>query len=145
MSDKIEMAREIAKRTHAGQKDKQGQDYFLHPEKVASFVDSEEAKIVAYLHDTIEDGNEPELIDDIERLFGREVAHAVRVLTRTEGTPYFDYISEIKKCPLAKEVKLADLKHNMDTTRGEPIPSLLKRYKKAMEILTDDERARSRE
>ena len=67
-----EKAYEIAKRAHLGQIDKAGEDYIKHPEKVASFVNSDEEKAVAYLHDVIED-TELTLEDLREYGFSEEV------------------------------------------------------------------------
>ena len=135
---RLQQAIDIAKRVHAGQFDKQGVEYFKHPETVASYVDGEDAKIVAYLHDVIEDGNGQVSLDDLRKIFGNEIANAVNILTRPKDMPYFDYIERIKTNDLAKKVKLADLKHNTDPSRGV-IPSLIKRYEKAKEILAYDE------
>ena len=134
---KLQQAIDIAKKVHAGQFDKQGVEYFKHPETVASYVDEEDAKIVAYLHDVIEDGNGQISLAELRSIFGDEIAEAVNILTRPKDMPYFDYVERIKTNDLAKKVKLADLKHNTDPNRGV-IPSLAKRYEKAKEILADD-------
>ena len=51
----IEKALQIAARAHEGQKDKDGQPYILHPLRVMNAVEGEPAKVVAVLHDVIED------------------------------------------------------------------------------------------
>lgn len=137
MSPKLKAAIELAQYVHKGQVDKQGVDYIKHPEMVASFVDSEDAKIVAYLHDTIEDGDGKITIEQIKEMFGEKVAHAVFLLTRPKDMPYFDYVRRIKDCELAKQVKLADLKHNTMPERGTIPDTLMRRYEKAKRILTE--------
>lgn len=46
-----ELALQIAKKAHAGQVDKAGKDYILHPMTVTSYMDTDTEKAVAYLHD----------------------------------------------------------------------------------------------
>ena len=52
-----ELAFQIAKKAHSKQVDKAGKDYNLHPMKVASYMDTDTEKAVAYLHDVLEDTN----------------------------------------------------------------------------------------
>lgn len=111
-----EKAYEIAKRAHLGQVDKAGEDYIKHPEKVASFVETDEEKAVAYLHDVIED-TELTLEDLHEYEFSKEVIEAVDIITKKKGEDYQSYLNSVKKNKLARAVKLADLRHNSDLTR----------------------------
>ena len=111
-----EKAYEIAKRAHLGQVDKAGEDYIKHPEKVASFVKTDEEKAVAYLHDVIED-TELTLEDLYEYGFSKEVIEAVDIITKKRGEDYQSYLNSVKKNKLARAVKLADLRHNSDLTR----------------------------
>ena len=111
-----ERAYEIAKKAHLGQVDKAGEDYIKHPEKVASFVKTDEEKAVAYLHDVIED-TELTLEDLYEYGFSKEVIEAVDIITKKRGEDYQSYLNSVKKNKLARAVKLADLRHNSDLTR----------------------------
>ena len=111
-----EKAYEIAKRAHLVQVDKAGEDYIKHPQKVASFVKSDEEKAVAYLHDVIED-TELTLEDLYEYDFSKEVIEAVDIITKKRGEDYQSYLNSVKKNKLARAVKLADLRHNSDLTR----------------------------
>ena len=111
-----EKAYEIAKKAHLGQVDKAGEDYIKHPEKVASFVKTDEEKAVAYLHDVIED-TELTLEDLCEYDFSKEVIEAVDIITKKRGEDYQSYLNSVKKNKLARAVKLADLRHNSDWTR----------------------------
>ena len=111
-----EKAYEIAKRAHLGQVDKAGEDYIKHPQKVASFVETDEEKAVAYLHDVIED-TELTLEDLHEYEFSKEVIEAVDIITKKKGEDYQSYLNSVKKNKLARAVKLADLRHNSDLTR----------------------------
>lgn len=70
---------------------------------------------VALLHDVVEDTSVT--FDELEREFPPEVTDALRLLTHEKGTDYFSYVKEIRKNPVAKAVKLADIAHNSDETR----------------------------
>ena len=133
-----EKAYEIAKRAHLGQIDKAGEDYIKHPEKVASFVNSDEEKAVAYLHDVIED-TELTLEDLREYGFSEEVLKAVDVITKKKGQAYQTYLNSVKENKLARVVKLADLRHNSDLTRliniTEKDIERKEKYQKAIDFL----------
>ena len=133
-----ERAYEIAKKAHLGQVDKAGEDYIKHPEKVASFVKTDEEKTVAYLHDVIED-TELTLEDLYECGFSKEVIEAVDIITKKRGEDYQSYLNSVKKNKLARAVKLADLRHNSDLTRLAKVTEKdIKRkekYQKAIDFL----------
>jgi (p)ppGpp synthase/HD superfamily hydrolase len=132
-----EKALALATEAHKGQTDKAGQDYILHPLAVAESVSTQTAKIVALLHDTVEDAEVS--LDDIKLVFGETVAEAVDALTRRDGEEYFKYLERVKANPLAKEVKLADLKHNMDLSRLKVVTikdlQRIRKYEQAKEFL----------
>ena len=79
-------------------------------------VDGIEAKIVAILHDILEDTilAEPDLIING---FDLKIIEAVISITKIKGETYSDYLDRVKSNELARIVKLADLTHNMDITR----------------------------
>ena len=133
-----ERAYEIAKKAHLGQVDKAGEDYIKHPEKVASFVKTDEEKAVAYLHDVIED-TELTLEDLYEYDFSKEVIEAVDIITKKRGEDYQSYLNSVKKNKLARAVKLADLRHNSDLTRlikvTEKDIKRKEKYQKAIDFL----------
>ena len=115
MNEKVLAALRFAEAMHKGQVDKAGIPYIEHPKSVASMVDGDEAKIVALLHDTVEDTSAT--VEEIRSMFGDRVADAVACLTHDKSVPYMDYLAKIKENDLARKVKLADLKHNMDLSR----------------------------
>ena len=133
-----EKAYEIAKRAYLGQVDKAGEDYIKHPQKVASFVKSDEEKAVAYLHDVIED-TELTLEDLYEYGFSKEVIEAVDIITKKKGENYQSYLNSVKKNKLARAVKLADLRHNSDLTRLTKVTEKdierKEKYQKAIDFL----------
>ena len=95
MKDDVKLAHEIAKRAHHDQVDKAGAPYILHSETVASFVTKDDEKIVAYLHDVIEDT--PYQLSDLEEAgFSSEIIKAVDLLTRKDGQSYKQYLKLVK-------------------------------------------------
>ena len=134
----LELALSIATEAHGGQFDKAGIDYIEHPIFVASQVDSEEEKAVALLHDVIEDSSvtAEELLN---AGLPETVVTAVQILSKKKGQDYQTYLKTVKSNPLARAVKLADLKHNSDLSRLETITDKdlggLEKYKKAIDYL----------
>lgn len=106
----------IAYRAHHGALDTSGIPYILHPVHLAEQMTDEYTTIAALLHDVVEDTYVT--IEDLRSEgFPEEVLDAIRLLTHEDGVPYLDYVAAIKNNPIAKAVKLADLRHNMDQTR----------------------------
>ena len=128
----------IANRAHKGQVDKAGKPYILHPLYVMSKMHTEEEAIVAILHDVIEDTDCT--LDDLRKAgFSENVLESLRLLTHDPKEQYMNYIMKIKDNPIARSVKIADLKHNMDLTRS-PHPTQkdyerVEKYKAALQIL----------
>ena len=129
-----ELALQIAKEAHAGQVDKAGKDYILHPITVASYMDTDVEKTIAYLHDVLEDTGVT--VDELRNHFSNEIVDTVITLTHRKDESYFEYIQRISKSKLAKKVKVADLLHNLDITRiKEPTKQdyeRLEKYKKTI-------------
>ncbi|MFS9168660.1 GTP pyrophosphokinase [Streptococcus mitis] len=132
----FELALSIAKKAHEGQYDKAGVVYIKHPLFVASLVDTQEEKAVALLHDVLEDS--PYTAEELI-LAGlpETVVTAVQILTKQMGQDYQIYLQAVKSNPLARLVKLADLKHNSDSSRLSSLTEndleRLEKYKKAID------------
>lgn len=126
----------VAIKAHKGQKDKGGKPYILHPIRVALNVKGKDEKIVALLHDVIEDTSYT--IDDLDFL-SEEQRKALLLLTHDDNVPYMEYITELKKNKIASKVKLKDLEQNMNLKRLKTVSDKdlkrLEKYKKAKEIL----------
>ena len=101
---------------HKEQKDKGGMPYVFHPFHLAEQMKDEETTVAALLHDVAED-TDITLADLREMGFPETVLTALNLLTHREGVPYPDYVAAIKENPIARAVKLADLRHNSDLTR----------------------------
>ncbi len=137
--EKVRLAEIIATGAHYGQVDKGGKEYINHPATVAMYVESEDEKIVAWLHDTVEDTDIT--LDDVESWFGFKIRQAVDAITRRTGEDRQEYLNRVSKNKLATQVKLADLKHNSDLSRITQRPIIQKdrdranRYQKESEFL----------
>lgn len=122
----LERAIQIAAGAHAGQVDKQGQPYILHPLRVMAGVDHPDARIVAVLHDVVEDTSVT--FEDLESEgFSPAVLSALRLVTHDPAEPYADYVVRCHADPLARAVKLADLTDNTRLDRVLMRPGLLAR------------------
>ena len=104
---------------------------------VAEKVDGEDLKVIALLHDVLEDTAVK--YETLENLFGKRIADAVDALTRKDGEAYEAFIDRVCRNDLARLVKLADLEHNMDLSRiANPSESDLHRvekYRKAHAVI----------
>ena len=125
-------------KAHRDQVDKSGLPYVFHPFHLAEQMDTEETVCVALLHDVVED-TDYTLEDLIAMGFPKPVTDALALMTHDENVPYLDYVSKLKDNPIARRVKLADLKHNSDLTRldrvDEKALERVEKYRKAMELL----------
>jgi len=120
MSEQISRAYHIARKAHNGQVDKAGKDYIFHPMSVASFVPEDEDMItVALLHDVVEDTDVT--FEDLIPLFSPKVIEGLKCMTHDKTEYYEMYVIRLKKNPIALQVKLADLRHNMDLSRFETV------------------------
>jgi Guanosine polyphosphate pyrophosphohydrolases/synthetases len=146
----LDEAVSIAVQAHKGHLDKQGKDYILHPLNVLAILvdhplyrelggmDRERACCIAILHDVVEDTDVG--IDTIEnRLGDREVVAGVLAITKSNNEPLEEYWSRVKAHPLARLVKLCDIKHNSSDERKLPSEAenqrLRKKYQRAYDFL----------
>ncbi len=135
-------ALQIAAKAHKGQKDKAGEKYIFHPFHVAKQFRSETLKIVAILHDVLEDTTVT--MEDLEHYgFSQPVLDALCAITKKPNQSYEEYITGVKKNDLARLVKIEDIKHNMDVSRLKKVTQQdrqrVARYEKALRYLTDNE------
>lgn len=137
---KTKLAMRIAFEAHKGQVDKCGVPYVFHPIHLAEQMVDEKTTCAALLHDVVEDT--PINFEELEKHgFDSDVIEALRLLTHAEGVPYMDYVASLKHNPIAKIVKLADLRHNSDMTRLDTIDDYAikkaERYKAAIKLLEE--------
>ena len=113
-------AMKILYRAHQGQTDRSGIPYVFHPWHVAESMTDEYSTCAALLHDVLEDTEWTE--DDLIREgFPEEVIRALRLLTHDPSVPYIDYVRAAGADPIARAVKLADLRHNSDLSRLDKV------------------------
>jgi (p)ppGpp synthase/HD superfamily hydrolase len=129
----------IAVEAHRGQFDKAGQPYILHPLRVMMRFATPSERIVAVLHDVVEDS--PTSVADLRAAgFDEDVVRAVDHLTRREDETYEAFIERAATNSIAKRVKLADLEDNMTVTRLQTLDDRamerLGRYLRAWQRLT---------
>ena len=139
----IETALKIAVEAHAGQTDKLGDAYILHPLRVMQRCRGEVAMTAAVLHDVVEDTDWT-----YERLraagISDEVIEAIDAVTKREGEIYADFVERAMSNPIARQVKLADVRDNLDPARLSRVADVAKRarlsakYHDAYARLTSD-------
>lgn len=117
----ISKALKIAYTAHQNQIDKGGIPYVQHPIRVALSCMTDDEKIVALLHDVIEDTNVT--VEELRQAgFSTTIINAIIALTRIDGEDYMQFIKRLSLNDLATSVKIQDLKDNMDIRRlnGNP-------------------------
>ena len=132
----------LAIELHKGQKDKSGEPYVLHVERVAeNFPKDSLEYLVALLHDTVED---TWITIDALRFIGlsESVLEAVDAITYRTHEPLVEYYARIKCNPLATKVKLADVRDNLRADRMQKLPKetqvrLTRKYRSALKVLQD--------
>ena len=114
----LERAIEIAVSAHKSQVDKGGSPYILHPIRVMMSLDTEDEKIVGILHDVVEDSD----VWNFERLkeegFEENILSALKSVTKvSEDEDYQQFIKRAGRNEIGRNVKIADIKDNLDVTR----------------------------
>ena len=143
-TDLTKKALELSFQTHKNQRDKSGAPYVYHPFHLAEQMKDEYSTCAALLHDVVEDSKDsdnPVTLNDLRLMeFPDEVVDAIALMTHEKSVPYMDYVKKIKSNPIARKVKLADLKHNSDTSRlsgpaDEKTEERLAKYRAAIKLL----------
>lgn len=134
------LALKLSFEAHKNQLDKSGLPYVYHPFHLADQMSSEETACVALLHDVVEDDHFT--LDELrEKGMPETVVENVAALTRGAGVPYIDYVLNLRDKPIAREVKLADLRHNANLLRLDHVQAgdlhRIVRYRIAQALLDD--------
>lgn len=116
----LERAIAIAVEAHAGKVDKAGAPYILHPLRMMLRMATDEARMIAVLHDVVEDHREEGW--SFERLCGEGfpeiVINALKCVTKlAPDEDYTDFVCRAASNPLARQVKVADMEDNMNIMR----------------------------
>ena len=125
-------------KAHRDQLDKSGIPYVFHPFHVAESMPDEITTTVALLHDVVEDTDYT--LEDLAAMgFPQAVTDALALMTHDDSVPYLDYVAALKSNPVARCVKLSDLRHNSDLSRldvvDEKALARVEKYGKAIEML----------
>jgi len=134
----LERAITIAAQAHAGQVDKAGAPYVLHPLRVMLRMNTDEERMVAVLHDVIEDSDWT-----LDRLraegFPEAVLEAIESVSRRPEETYEEYVLRAGRSAMGRRVKLADLEDNSDLSRiAEPTEkdrARIEKYRRAIALL----------
>ncbi|MCD7843083.1 MAG: GTP pyrophosphokinase [Clostridiales bacterium] len=123
---------------HLGQWDKSGLPYIFHPYHLAEQMEDELSCAAALLHDVVEDTGWT--LEELElEGFPAPVLEALALLTHAPGVPYLDYVRALSADPIARAVKVADLRHNSDLSRLEVVTEQdrkrVEKYQKALALL----------
>lgn len=134
------LAMKISFNAHVNQVDKTGLPYVYHPFYLSTSMTDEATTCVALLHDVVEDTNMT--FEELEGYgFYKEIIDALKLLTHDKNVPYMDYVLKIKDNKIAREVKLADLRHNSDLSRLDVVTKKdlerQEKYLKAIKLLTE--------
>lgn len=117
----VKTAEQFAREKHELQKDKNGDPYILHPIRVAASLDDTDAKIVALLHDVLED-----TLTTVAELVALGVTErqlqALLLLNHAKDEPYLSYLAKVRENSLALTVKMADLADNSNPERLARLP-----------------------
>ena len=134
----LEKSLQIAVEAYAGQKDKAGKTYILHPLRIMAKMSTEEEMAVALLHDVIEDSDITEQ-DLLNEGIPQNIVDAVVLLTKAHGENYADFINKLASNKLAAKVKKADIEDNINVLRldslGNSDLARVKKYHKAWKSL----------
>lgn len=127
---------------HGKQVDKEGVPYFLHPLAVSKKMKTTDEKIVALLHDVLEDSSVT--VGNLRSMgFSECVIEAVKTLTRHKTQSYKNYLIQVSQNPLSSKVKRADIQDNLDPLRLEKLSirlqkRLRKKYEMALSMLSEN-------
>ena len=140
-TEKTKKALTLCFEAHKGQRDKSGLPYAFHPFHLAEQMTTEDTTVAALLHDVAEDTDYT--LDDLAAMgFGEAVMNALALLTHGDDVDYMDYVRAIAQNPIAKAVKIADLRHNSDITRldavDEKASARREKYRAALALLAGD-------
>jgi (p)ppGpp synthase/HD superfamily hydrolase len=136
----LERAIAIAAEAHAGQVDKAGAPYVLHPVRMMLRMSSTDERIVAVLHDVCEDCA-GWTFDRLRREgFSDHIIQALQSVTKRDGEDYEAFVRRAATNPIGRRVKLADLDDNSDLSRiampSERDFRRIEKYRRAIDLIS---------
>ncbi len=143
----LEDAISLATKAHRGRKDKAFAPYILHPLRVMLRMKTKDERIVALLHDVVED-TKYTLKDLGKAGYSQKILRSLDYLTKRDGEEYDQFIKRVKHNPLARKVKIADLKDNLDLKRIKKPKQRdfmrIEKYRRALKELSKAEKQSKR-
>ncbi len=137
----LHLAAKIAEQAHAGQTDKTGNPYIDHCRRVAETVEGLDEKVVAYLHDVLEKGEDWTSEKLLGEGFSGFIIEAVLAMTKRPDEDDASFVRRAASNPLALPVKRADLQDNLRQTLQAGLPT--EKYEKGLRILDEEFPSRS--
>lgn len=137
-TEQTKKAMKLCFEAHKDQVDKSGMPYVFHPFHLAEQMTDEATTVTALLHDVVEDTDYT--LNDLRAMgFPAGAVDAIAMMTHDPEVPYLDYVAKIKTNPVARAVKLADLRHNSDLSRLDTVDEKalerVEKYRRAIRLL----------
>ena len=139
-TEQTKKALKLCFQAHRDQVDKSGMPYVFHPFHLAEQMTDEATTVTALLHDVVEDTDFT--LSDLRAMgFPAAAVDAVAMMTHDPKVPYLEYVAKLRTNPVARAVKLADLRHNSDLSRLDTVDEKalerVEKYKKAIRLLEE--------
>lgn len=139
-TEQTKKAMKLCFSAHKDQVDKSGMPYVFHPFHLAEQMTDDATTVTALLHDVVEDTDYT--LNDLRAMgFPEAAVDAIAMMTHDPKVPYLDYVAKIKTNPVARAVKLADLRHNSDLSRLDTVDEKAleraEKYRKAIRLLEE--------
>lgn len=142
MAQAVELAREI----YEDRTDESGAPHVDHLTRVSGLLREQGAKTetvtVAWLHDLVEDTDLT--LDELREMgFSSPVVDAVNLLTRREGQPADDHLTQLRDDEVARAVKHADLTDHLSDEwlsgfAASEREQVRERYRRELDLLGSD-------
>ena len=139
-TEQTKKALKLCFQAHRDHVDKSGMPYVFHPFHLAEQMTDEATTVTALLHDVVEDTDFT--LSDLRAMgFPAAAVDAVAMMTHDPKVPYLEYVAKLRTNPVARAVKLADLRHNSDLSRLDTVDEKalerVEKYRKAIRLLEE--------
>ena len=128
------LAKNIAYNAHSGQYRRDGTPYFMHPFRVSDKFTKSDFKIVALLHDVLEDTEETS-VSLVNKGIPKRLVEIIKILSKGNYGDYVQYLKAIKQNYIALEIKKIDI---LDNLSDNPTQKQILKYSKALLFLFEE-------
>jgi (p)ppGpp synthase/HD superfamily hydrolase len=137
-----EKAKILATKAHEGQtRWDPNVPYITHPLEIADKFSNPLYKTVAVLHDVVEDTSIT--LEFLRKQFPSNVVDAIDEITHRDDESYDQYIMRVMKNPIARIVKVQDIKHNVSSLPDDgATKTRLRRERYSLALILLDNHAR---